>query len=75
LRCDAVFPGEIVDATIALGLDQDRNDMRRIEFAGLDQACEPAQIAGSRHGDAEGVGTVGHRLLAFDPEPQPYTKF
>ena len=37
-RRAGVFAGEVVDAAIALGLDEDRDDRRRIERARLDQA-------------------------------------
>ncbi len=53
---------EIVDAAIALGLDQDRKDVARVERALVDQAAEPGEIAGSRHGDPECVGAKRHTV-------------
>ncbi|MGY4284951.1 hypothetical protein ACVWXO_004171 [Bradyrhizobium sp. LM2.7] len=52
-RGNGVFPGEIIDAAIALGFAEDRQDRCRIDRAGVDHAHEAGHVAGALGGDPD----------------------
>ncbi len=54
-RRNGVFPREIVDAAIALGFAQYRDDRLWIDFALLDQAQQAGDITGAFGGNANDV--------------------
>jgi hypothetical protein len=54
-RGNGIFAREIVDATIALGLAQYREDRFRVDFAGFDQVQQASDVAWAPGRDANDV--------------------
>ena len=62
-----VFAGEIVDAAVALGLAEHREDGRGIDFAGLDERHEPGHVARTFGRNADHVDR--DRAIAHSASP------
>ncbi|MEY9393698.1 hypothetical protein ABIF79_000073 [Bradyrhizobium japonicum] len=52
-RSNGIFPGEVVDTAIALGLAEDGQNRCRVDRAGADDGHEAGDVAGAGGGDLE----------------------
>ena len=65
-RRHRILPGKIIDAAIALGLSEDGQDRRRLDFARFDKPHQPRDVAGTPGRDLDDVDRCrahGHSIL------------